>query len=359
MTEAAPPVVEEVRFRPMDRSEEDLRLFLKCFNDNDLPRTIDLLRWQYLEPPAGPLLVDLAVVPDGSSLAAIYAVFPIAMRANGQRTLGVQSLNTLTDEAFRGKGLFSKLAKSLYARCVREGVGLVYGFPNGNSAHGLFNRLEWKPLDPMPLLLRPLRTGYVLRRLPVLRKLARALDFRLTSSRAPRLTDGWSFSTVTTLSPEFDAVWQSFAKTIGFAVERDSQYLNWRLRRPGEQYECIALMSKGRPIGLAITGVRRVNAEETVGKLMDVFYDPDVPAAGAALGREALRRLSAAGCAAVWAWNFPHSPNHRVLRRAGFINVPAKLEKTEAHVGARAFVPMNGIDDRANWYISLLDSDTE
>jgi GNAT superfamily N-acetyltransferase len=350
--------VDSLVFRPMQPTEDDLRLFLKCFNDNGLPRSIDLLRWQYLEPPAGKLYVDVAMMPAGDGFAAIYATFPVAMRAAGRRADGVQSLNTLTDEAFRGKGLFSRMAKAVYARCRDEGVALVYGFPNGNSAHGFFNRLEWKSLDPMPFMIRPLRTGYVLRRLRA-GWLARVVNLPLTLSRKPKLTAGRRLTTVAAIGPEFDAVWNAFAASIGFAVERDAEYLAWRLRRPGEDYECIALMEGERPIGLAITGVKRGAKGEVVGKLMELMFDPADEEAGKALVRTALARLSAAGCGAAWAWNFEHSPNHAVLRGAGFVTLPPKWHPDELHAGARPFAPLEGIEQRDRWYVSLLDSDTD
>jgi GNAT superfamily N-acetyltransferase len=351
--------LEDLVFRPMMPSAEDLELFLKCFNDNGLPRSIELLRWQYLEPPAGPLFVDVAVVPSGDAFAAIYAVFPVAMRAGGKRALGVQSLNTLTDEAFRGKGLFSRMAKSLYARCAEQNVALVYGFPNGNSVHGFFNRLDWKSLDPMPFMLRPLRSGYILRRLRAGKWLARFLDFPLTLRRKPRLAPGRTLETVKTIGPEFDAVWSAFAASIGYGVERDADYLAWRLRRPGGEYECIALREDGRPIGLVIVGVKRHAGGEVVGKLMELMFDPPDEKAGEALIQAALRRLDASRCGAVWAWNFEHSSNHAVLRRAGFKTLPVKWHPDELHAGARPFLPLGGIEQRGQWYVSLLDSDTD
>lgn len=123
-----------------------------------------MLRWQYFEPTAGPLLVDFALTRGTSPrLAAIYAVCPMRMQFGGRRVLGLQSLNTLTDEAFRGRGLFVSMATALYKRGMTFEAEAVYGFPNGNSAHGIFKRLQWHTLDPMPILFRPMRTGYLLK----------------------------------------------------------------------------------------------------------------------------------------------------------------------------------------------------
>src|SRR4051794_31026198 len=112
-TAAAAGDLSMVHFRPMEESEADLLLFQRAFETNEGPHPLDLLRWQYFEPPAGRLYVDFAVAEtDRPFLAAIYAVFPIFMKVEGRRALGVQSLNTLTDVAFRGKGLFTRMANS-------------------------------------------------------------------------------------------------------------------------------------------------------------------------------------------------------------------------------------------------------
>jgi GNAT superfamily N-acetyltransferase len=356
---ATPPAnVDDLVFRSMEPTDRDLRLFHDCFAANGSPRPLEMLRWQYLDAPAGPLLVDLALTPGPDArLAAIYAVFPVSMRADGRRVLGVQSLNTLTDEAYRGKGLFLRMANALYSRCAREGVELVYGFPNGNSAHGFFKRLDWNSLDPMPFMLRPLRSGYVLRKLGA-GALANVLDMPLTFGRAPRLRDGHELRTLSSVGPEFDAVWNAFAEPIRFAVERDAAYWSWRLRRPGENYECIGLFDRGRAVGLAVIGVTRAEDGQTVGKLMELMFDPACDEAGNALADEALRRLKAKGCVVAWAWNFEHSPNRPALRHAGFFGIPSSRHPAELHAGARAFTALSALGERDKWYISMLDSDT-
>ncbi|MEP6762749.1 MAG: GNAT family N-acetyltransferase [Gemmatimonadaceae bacterium] len=349
---------DDLEFRAMEANDADLKLFHDCFVANGSPRSIAMLRWQYFTPPAGPLLVNLAITntPD-ARLAAIYAVFPVYMRAGGKRVLAVQSLNTLTDVAFRGRGLFISMATALYERAAKIGVELVYGFPNGNSAHGIFKRLQWDSLDPLPVLIRPLRTGYVLRKVRA-GFLARFFDFPLTFASSPKLASGLEFRTVRNFDDALSELWNVFATSVGFAIERDAQYLAWRLQRPGESYECFALYEHDQPIGLAIIGSTMSSDGSRVGKLMDYYFLPTHTFAGELVVAEAMHRLKARGCGVVWAWNFEHSANHAALRASGFFTMSAKLQGAEGHVGARAFTSLANIGDRKQWYISMLDSDT-
>lgn len=349
----------EVIFRRMEPTENDLLLFKRCFDSNGSPRSLELLRWQYLEPPAGRLYVDLAVVQgEQPRLAAVYAAFPVFMRANGVRTCGIQSLDTLTDVAFRGKGLFIRMAAALYNRCQAEGVGLVYGFPNGNSAPGFFKRLNWRSLDPLPGLFKPLRSSYLLQKLRFPAAISRLVDIPLTWRSQPRLAPNQELRRPVTFGPEFDTLWSSFSRGILWSVERDAAYLRWRLSRPDQVYEVIGLYEDGQLVGWVAIGMAR-GSESPAGKLMDVVYDPTRPELGTALLAAAVRRLYHAGCPVIWAVNFEFSPNHRPFRNAGFLRVPAWLRQ-EVHVGARSLaVPADGIGERRNWYLSLLDSDTE
>src|SRR4051812_7404809 len=112
-----------IRTEPMQPTDADLARFKRCFDENNsVPRSVSLLDWQYRRPPAAAILVDFAV--DGSvespaentEVAGIYAVFPVRFKIGAEERIGVQSLDTLTDHRYRGKGIFTSLARSLYDR---------------------------------------------------------------------------------------------------------------------------------------------------------------------------------------------------------------------------------------------------
>src|SRR5699024_1108381 len=88
---------------------------------------------------------------------------------------GSQSLDTLVAPEARGQGLFNKLASQVYDEAKNRDIAFVYGFPNGNSAHGFFNKLGWVNLDPVPFLVLPLRSRYILSKLPIIKKVSNLL----------------------------------------------------------------------------------------------------------------------------------------------------------------------------------------
>jgi GNAT superfamily N-acetyltransferase len=351
--------VSALQFRAMTDTDDDYRLFQECFAANGSPKTLDQIRWQFREPPPQKLYVELAVIPgDTPRLAGIYASFPIEMKLAGEKVLGIQSIDTLTDAEFRGKGLFTKMAKALYQRCVVDGVSLVYGFPNGNSVHG-FTKLDWKSLDPVPYRFKPLRASYFARRVRIISGLASVLEgIPLTMASKPLTSSAQRFEKISSFDARFDVLWQTFAGGTHVAVQRTADYLAWRVRRPGESYETVALLEGEDLRGYVIVGSNDVG-RSTVGKIMELVFDPGHPGAGNILVTEAIRRLYAIGCEVVWTSCFSHSPNQVAFRRNGFIPAPSRLA-VEAHMGARALQaqPDPLLGAREAWYVSFLDSDT-
>lgn len=345
----------------MEPTEEDLRLYQACFAANGSTKDLDVLRWLYLHAPAQGTYVDLSVdeAAEGTRVAGISAVLPVLVQVRGQIRTGGQSLDTLTDERYRGRGLFVSLVVSVYERCTAGGIALVYGFPNGHSAPGFFKKLGWVSMDPVPFLIRPLRTGYFASRVPrVGRWLSRLPDLPLPRPRVPRVEG--SVEPLAAFGPELDGVWERFSAGVGVAVRRDGAYLDWRFgRRPGEGYQVRALRRGGRVEGLVVWATREKHGGR-IGYLMELLHDPARREDGAALLAHAVRGMADEGADAVLAWSLEHAPNHAVYRRAGFIPMPEKLRPIELHFGARALDPALApvVADRRSWYLSYADSDT-
>ncbi|TFF38220.1 GNAT family N-acetyltransferase [Mucilaginibacter psychrotolerans] len=75
---------------------------------------------------------------------AFYGVIPCFIEHQGKLVLAAQSADTMTHADHRQKGLFVELAKRTYALCKKEGIRLIFGFPNQNSLPGFINRLGWQ-----------------------------------------------------------------------------------------------------------------------------------------------------------------------------------------------------------------------
>jgi hypothetical protein len=359
------PTDDSFDFVPMEARESDLVRFRDCFRRNNAQKRVSSLSWMYLENGSRKLLVTFAVsrqetVP--GYLAGIYAVLPVRFRVDGVVVEAAQSLDTATDHKYQKRGLFVALASDVYSRCRASNIEFVYGFPNGNSAHGFFKRLEWKVLDPVPFLIKPLRTRYFLKRIPIVKHIAGFLP-DLSLPRARSLAPGdreIELRPIVQFGSETDAVWHAFAARARVGIERDSAYLNWRFRKPGEDYQTIgAHDGSGRLQGF-VTYSAKAKHGGRIGYIMELLFDPDAPTVGQLLVRHAVDGLARAGCDAVLAWCFDHSPSFGAYRGVGFFDIPERHRPIELHFGVRSLADSlsDVLSDRRNWYISYADSDT-
>lgn len=351
--------------RNMQNTPEDLKRFQACFNCNGGDKNLASLRWQYFDNPVKKLYVDFEVEEIGQEerLAAIYAVFPVWFKIGSRQAIACQSIDTMTDSRYRGKGLFIKLAQAIYERCSSSGIELVYGFPNGNSFHGFGTKLDWRSLDPLPFLLLPLRSRFFLRKIP-LKILSKAMpDLPLHWGLRPtRVPEGVIFKPIQRFDDRVDKLWKEFAENVDAAVIRDSRFLNWRfIDKPDEDYKVLGAYAHERLLGVVIYTIKEKHGGR-IGYIMELLHDPLRPDLGEALLAHVKEAFILEKVDAALAWCFKHSPNYRAHRAVGFISLPYKLRPIELHMGFRGF-NLSADESlrllrREAWYISYSDSDT-
>ncbi len=119
-----------------------IQLFGKVFGR---PMEFELWKWRFENNPAGKHMIKL--MWDENKLVGHYAVSPAKIMIEGKEYLSTLSMTTMTDPDYGGRGIFGKLANSLYKELENElGVKAIWGFPNNNSHYGFIKKLEWKDL---------------------------------------------------------------------------------------------------------------------------------------------------------------------------------------------------------------------
>ncbi|MEY4110965.1 MAG: hypothetical protein RLZZ46_1320 [Bacteroidota bacterium] len=74
---------------------------------------------------------------------AFICVFPVFLQVDGNEILAAQTGDAITHPLHRKKGLFILLAKKTFDLCRVLGIRIVFTFPNNNSAHGFFRKLNF------------------------------------------------------------------------------------------------------------------------------------------------------------------------------------------------------------------------
>lgn len=338
-----------------DLNEDSVDMYKSCFDSNGSTKNKESIQWQFFKNPVHKTFVDIAYSDEAKKVAAIYAVFPSFFKIGNNDYVGSQSMDTITDIDFRGKGLFTKLAKNVFSRLRESDVKLVYGFPNGSSIHGFSTKLGWRVMDPVPFLFKPLRTGYFTKKIKLLRFLP---DIGIPSIRFR--DNSIKVETLNEFPQDVNKLWKTFSAHFKIAVIRDLNYLNWRyVEKPNEDYKIEAVFRDGVLKGF-IVYTHKAKHGGNVGYIMELVYDPAFKEIGNELLRNAAHNMRKQKADVILSWCFSHSPNFGAYKRNGFLNLPEKLRPIELHFGARSFD--ESLDDiihnRSDWYLSYSDSDT-
>lgn len=341
--------------------EQMLDRISAIFAKNGNEKSAEHLRWQYLENIGGGAYSAFAVSGSGED-AAVYSLFKVRAKLNGEEVVACQSLDTLTDKDFRGKGLFSLVAKDVNRRCDDEGVALIYGFPNDKSGPGFFKHLQWRQAGYPPFLVHVNNIGYLTKaaglpsfRLPAL---IPALSIRIANAARGRRGGYRTVGGSEFLSTSaYDDLWALFSADIHNTIVRDSRFLKWRyLDRPGADYRFVGVYRRDVLCAIAVFVLREKHGGR-IGYVMDVVYKPDEPSAGKLAVGRAIEVLVGEKADIVLAWSSGSSKTRGAYRGNWFFPLPRRLQPIKLFVGTR-FGPAysHGMDNEM--FLSYADSDT-
>lgn len=342
-------------------ADAELENYRVCFEKNGTDRDIKNLQWLHQQNLVNDNIIYYAM-HDQVNVAAIYTAIPLVVTINGVKEKALQSIDTITDAAHRGKGLFPKLANRLFDDAAQKGFAFVYGFPNENSAPGFFKKLKWVSLGEAPFLLKPLRLSYFLKKL--LKKKDNtppaSENFDYTVPSTVQLKSNTSIRKIDHFGKEYDMVWEKIATGIKVCVDRSSAYMNWRyVEKPGEQYSKYGIYIDDVLKGVVIFTIKNKH-NGRIGYVMEMICDQQHPQSGIQLLKFVTRIFKKEKTDAALAWCFPHSFNYNDYKKAGYFDLPVKFRPQHLFLGARSFNASYTelLEKPASWYISYSDSDT-
>lgn len=339
-----------------DLTTQTLPKLKECFELNGSPKEVNKIKWQYFENPEKSNHVEISYDENAKKTAGIYAVFNVKFKIGDNEFVGVQSLDTLVDLNYRGIGLFKTLAKNVYDKVIKSDRALVYGFPNGNSIHGFKKNLKWEVLDPIPFLIKPLRSKYFTDKVKFLKFLP---NLKLSFSRFKNENNCVIRENIP-FPKEVNVLWDSFSSNFEVAVVRNQEYLNWRYSKPGENYQTAHYYNNdGDYLGYIIYVVKEKHGGK-IGYIMELIFDTNMSNIGEKLLNFAIHKINKKKADCILAWSFEHSPNYISFKNKRFLKMPEKIRPIELHFGVRSFKDdfAKLLYDRKNWYLSYSDSDT-
>lgn len=287
-------------------------------------------RWQYWANPFGPTRSWVWVEP-GGRVVGHWSAVAVPLWLAGRPATGAKGVDIATDPDWRGRGLFSALARRLIADCRDAAVPALLSHPNPASAPAVA-RAGARQVARVPVWVRPLDPGWLADRLRVPTSAARALARAGFRPRSTPSAGSVRVEEVSDPPADIDELWATAASPRRFGIARDAAWWQWRYaQRPRRPYRILEARSaptggaagRGRLRAAAVTTVRPAVGGQFANVLEWLAADDAAAAAiGAALAEPGgAARVDGAVVAAL-----PGTELARHARRAGFRRLPRALE---------------------------------
>jgi hypothetical protein len=276
------------------------------------PRPAATWSWLYREGPFAPGVRIVAEV-QGRIVAHAGAV-PRRLSVAGEIAPAGQSVDAMTHPGFRRQGLHRDVTERLFAELSKDGVPLLFGFTNEHSTPGALAFQGRTPIEPLPVLVRPLRP-------------LRAA-WHLLRSAAPPVPASFA-------PPEgLDALWSAALRPQDVSLVHDRAATAWRVARPGGAYLPSARTRGGALETFGAIGVR-IQRGLRVAFAMEAMAAEDAPTLWRSLAGDLTDLASDAGCDAVCALGAPGTPERAALLRQGYVPAPGRLSPETLVLSAR------------------------
>lgn len=294
---------------------DDIDDFVEFYkSEGHLDQTIESFKWQYCSVQKEVKDIFVAEPIDSSDrakyiFAAVYCISQRKFLSNSQENMGALSLQTLTGEKYRSRGLFTHLAKMCYEQAKVDGVKFVYGSPNDNSMPSFLNHLSWS-------------------KLPNINVLAKFNPFQLVKGKMGFRNRSFDNAKgkileVKSYHQPMDNLWKEFSKKIELGLVRGGEYWNWRfLQRPNSS-DRVYVFENNNGEALAACAIGISNKKEGKrGYIMDFMVHPAYQYEGKLLLKWCCNQLFNQGCIIVVTCQSNGNPYKKILKDVKFRRIP-------------------------------------
>ena len=312
-----------------DRAAGPLALDIREYRDDDEAAVLNLLdktlgpgplgvrppaffRWKHLANPFGRSL--MLVAEHEGRIAGLRAFMRWGFTASGAPVAAVSAVDTATDPAYQGHGVFTALTRAAL-EVLHDEADLVFNTPNAKSLAG-YLKMGWQEVGRVPVLVRVIR--------PAALAASLGRGRRGASPPAPhRPVSARSAAEVTRAeAAAIEELLADRATEDRLSTRRDPAYLRWRYGdAPLLDYRAVTEHRDGRLVGIAFFRVRpRGGLWEA--SVADLIVRPGDVAAGRSLLRRIRRSAGADHLSCLFASG---STARRAALRSGFVRAPGGI----------------------------------
>lgn len=242
------------------------KLFDECFPENigTPAQTEAHYNWKFKSFPAEIKSYEYCAKID-DEIIGYYAAIPYEYIINGKQYTSAMVCDVMTGVKARGKGVFTKLGAYATDQYFKEGLSFSTGYPIRNEVIPGHKKVGWEFPFEIPMYGKFLLFNSFLKNknkgiyVPVFNIMLAIYNFlnRVLSKHILRTSDLLSIETYDSdqLSmieglDEFYGKWKSQTP---IALNKNKEFIKWRLGGPGKQYKIYVLRANLVVVGYAVT----------------------------------------------------------------------------------------------------------
>jgi GNAT superfamily N-acetyltransferase len=335
--------------------EELFRLYGDVFGQKLTGESRSRWRWQYLENPTGDSGgPEIWVAREPPNILGQYASMPVRLWWAGREVRSSWGMDVFVRAEARGRGVGAALFTAW-----SDSVDVALGLGLTPSSYGLFRKLRYHDVGPVPFFRKVLDPSALVRRRlgPVLGAAAApavALGLRLLYPETPPPAGEVEVRTITGFGAEYDTLWERVRASYVMCVRRDAAYLTWKyVRCPHRRYELWEARRGGELVGFAVSRHESYRGMR-LGWILDVFADASDHAAKDALIDSVLGSFRAVGVARAQAFAM-NEDLAKDLRARGFLAGRSPMQfcvRSRVESGS-------AFEEPGRWHVVFGDSDMD
>jgi len=334
--------------------EELFRLYRDVFGHDMTEASRRRWAWQYRDNPHAGEAPEIWVARQDGRILGQYASMPVRLWWGGREVRASWGMDVFLREEARGQGVGALLFETWSAHVdVALGLGLT------TSSYGLFRKLRYHDVGPVPFYRKVLDPAAVLAR-RVGRGVARVAApllgaaLRSLNPEAPAAAGGVEVRPATGLGPEYDRLWGRARGSYAMCVRRDAAYLAWKYERcPHRRYARWEARRGEDLVGFAVSRHEDYRGLR-LGWIVDVFTDAADRAARSALVSAVLADFRHARVARAQAFSLNAALGAELVRH-GFSRGPSPMQFcVHAPAGSE-----DVLTDPGRWHVTFGDSDMD
>lgn len=144
----------EVRTAEPGDISDIVKLLKLSLGEGLMPKSEGYWRWKHIDNPFG--ASPVLVATEAGMLVGVRAFMRWTWKGPAGLRHAVRAVDTATHPDFQGKGIFSRLTRSLLELTAKDRVSFVFNTPNSKSMPG-YLKMGWEKAGRLPLRIQVLR----------------------------------------------------------------------------------------------------------------------------------------------------------------------------------------------------------